>query len=335
MTRTKIEWVRGTDGSPGMSWNCLRADRQVIRKGQTVTASANHCEHINEACRFCYADRTNLRLGGLPFKPGHRKDYTFRLDEKRLMEPTRVRRPMRIFVESMSDLFGDWWPRDYVDHVYAVMAICWNHTFIDLTKRPERRQAYLADPGMPHRVAKLAGDINEKMMRLREEITIRERLIAGLTNVIEGVSVSCQEEADPFVGILLGTRCHLRAVSAEPLLGPIDFNVMRNTQNLGEGQPWLDALRGVTFQDHDVCSIPKLDWIIVGGESDLHGRARPMKPEWARDIRNACAETGTEFYFKQWGEWAPTFSAPRMTMVGKKAAGRLLDGREHNGFPGL
>lgn len=336
MTQTSIEWLRGVDGKEGMSWNALRA---VRKSGGRPDVTANHCETVNEACRFCYANVLNARLGGLPFKPGHRKDYNFVVSEKILVEPLRKRKPTKIFVESMSDAFGDWWPREFIVKLYAVMALTPHHTYINLSKRPERRRRFLADPN-------LRDDIAKEMWALTDRRT--DHIPGGLPlqNVIEGVSVSCQSEADEFVPILLRTNAALRAVSAEPLLGAINF-----------------ACRcGSTSDVHhiacDATTRPPLvaiDWIITGGESG--GGARPLDPAWVRDIRDQCAHAGTEFHFKQWGAHRPLAadesplltnealrgrgakivtmpSGARMLRVkGKKLSGRLLDGVEHNGFP--
>jgi protein gp37 len=349
---TKIEWVRGDDGSEGMSWNALRAVR-IDENGRR--RSANHCEHVNEACRFCYADRTNVRLGGLPFKPGHRKDYTFEIDERKLLEPLRRKKPTRIFVESMSDALGDWWPDHFIDKLYAVMALCPQHTFINLSKRPERRREYLKSRSRSvnywDNAARSFGHALRWEVPSDLPVPFAGKTMGlcpfPLPNVIEGTSVSCQEEADAFVPILLDTLAALRVVSAEPLLGPINFTEL-HTPRFPLG---LNGLRGSTMGKG-------LDWIIVGGESGP--KARPMHPQWARDIRDQCQAAGVAFFFKQWGEWAPTaqtriyepekpihvfrtgevqtFGGPLpigigLRRVGKKSAGRLLDGVEHNGFP--
>jgi protein gp37 len=362
---TKIEWVRGVDGSEGISWNALRAVRLATGK------SAHHCEHVNEACRNCYAEGFNPRLGGLPFKPGHRKDYRFEVDDKKLLGPLRRKKATRIFVESMSDAFGEWWPREFVDKLYAVMALSPQHTFVNLSKRPERRREYLADDDAPKRIAEAAGEIaftnlahcggstrgylHVEVRRDEEGFKDLNDVLTAwpLPNVIEGTSVSCQGEADEFVPILMATNAAVRAVSCEPLLGPIDL------------RPWT------TFPD-DVAryydSVPapvgvkevppsKLDWVIVGGESGR--KARPMHPAWARSLRDQCQAAGVAYFFKQWGEYHPadqTANAEQIKAggemgralrdgraadlgdqwtwrVGKKAAGRLLDGREWSEFP--
>jgi protein gp37 len=324
---TKIEWVKGDDGSKGLSWNSFRA--VVTKTGR----SANHCETVNEACRFCYAAQMNRRHGGFPFKPGHRKDYTFVIDEKKLLAPLRRKKPTRIFVESMSDAFGAWWPTSFLDQLYAAMLLSPWHTYINLSKRPDRRREYLnaTQGGLPGvdvctRVAYAAAELGHDIT----PVEVHKRW--PLANVIEGTSVSCQEEADEFVPIVLSTNAAWRAVSAEPLLGPIDF----------AGRQWLPPdLRGLAGRREP----PYLDWIIAGGESGR--RARPMHPQWVRDIRDQCEASGAEFFFKQWGEFAsvsevegegPHFRFPdgaTVRRLGKEAAGRLLDGREWNGFPDM
>jgi protein gp37 len=306
---TKIEWTRGNDGRDGESWNALRAVRSGIGPdGQPWSYSANHCEHVNEACRFCYAERGNRRLHGLPFKPGHRKDYTFVVDQKKLTAPLQWKRPRRIFVESMSDAFGEWWPDEFIDQLYAVMALTPQHTYINLSKRPERRRQYLSASN------RLASIMEEASGIANREVGDLHAEGWPLPNVIEGVSVSNQEEADAFVPILLRTPAAVRCISAEPLLGPIDF---------------APALGGHGYVHS---SSLKCNWIIIGGESGPE--ARPMRAEWACDIRDQCQAAGVPFFFKQWGAWIP--SNPifgEFERVGKKAAGRLLDGIEHNGFP--
>lgn len=127
-----------------------------------------------------------------------------------------------------------------------------------------------------------------------------------------GATICNQEEADRDIAKLLDTPAAVRFLSMEPLLGPVDL-VMRG------------LLQGV-------------DWVIVGGESGHN--ARPMPANWARHLRDQCAAAGVPFLFKQWGEWAPASddgfqpsTLGAMERVGKKAAGRLLDGQLHDGYP--
>ena len=186
---------------------------------------------------------------------------------------------------------------------------------------------------------------------------IQAGTIWPLPNVWLGVSAEDQRRADERVPDLLATPAAVRFVSAEPLLGPIDFTRI-NYAHYPLAQ--LNALGCYYHCGPSTWDAPaRLDWIIVGGESGPN--ARPMHPAWARSIRDQCAAAGVAYLFKQWGSWtrAPAVAGfeaggsvlwpdgtnghgsadrnggPGVTMVrvGKKAAGRLLDGIEHNGMP--
>lgn len=123
-------------------------------------------------------------------------------------------------------------------------------------------------------------------------------------NVWAMTSVENQKEADRRIPELLQVPASVHALSAEPLLGRLNL------------RPWLD----------------RIDWVIVGGESG--SKARQMRSSWARDLRDQCEEATVAFFFKQWGEWAPTAdSKTTMAKVGKKTAGRLLDGTLWNQLP--
>jgi protein gp37 len=330
-----------------MSWNALRA----VRNGR----SANHCERVNEACRFCYAERQNFRLSGLPFKPGYRRYYTFVVDEKKLLAPLRRKKPTRIFVESMSDAFGEWWPDEFIDQLYAVMALSPQHTYINLSKRPERRRNYLVAPEIElGRRDEIEATIDQ--FHLNGEPRARH-FVWPLPNVIEGVSVSCQKEAEEFVPILLRTPAAIRCISAEPLLGPTDLEHLRLTEpdentvyrtiNALTGRRGHGSKAGYTETSDPLQ--PHVDWVIVGGESGQ--QARPMNPEWARSLRDQCNKANVPYFFKQWGEWLydervgqklmrgddqpyPIDERWSIIRVGKKAAGRLLDGRTWDEMPG-
>jgi protein gp37 len=186
-----------------------------------------------------------------------------------------------------------------------------------------------------------------------------------LLNCWKGVSAEDQRRADERVPDLLATPAAVRFVSAEPLLGPIDFRRIeaRSTGTLINGDfahpKRIDALTGwaghypspTVFHPRSH-RLAALSWIIVGGESGPN--ARPMHPAWARSIRDQCTAAGVAYLFKQHGAWADVGPHPRgewvasdprsedpihdiapvfMAPVGKKAAGRLLDGVEHNGMP--
>jgi len=157
-------------------------------------------------------------------------------------------------------------------------------------------------------------------------------------NVWLGASVVNQEEADRDIPKLLAVPAANRFVSYEPALGPIEFH-----------PDWLTCPGGTEYGHgfnrttvHAGCceKHARLHWVIAGGESGPH--ARPAHPDWFRSARDQCAAAGVPFFFKQWGEWAPPIAEDgvppgavegRLYRVGKKAAGRLLDGREHSEYP--
>jgi protein gp37 len=319
---SKIEW---TDAS----WTAIRARYWEIQNdGSGKERIGWHCEHVTEGCRNCYAERLNLRLGtGREFKPGelyreekagyHNGEVKLFLDEEMLQAPLHWKKPRMIFVCSMTDLFADFIKDEWIDRVFAVMALCPQHTFQVLTKRPERMREYLTHSSVEDVYA----------IACREDESLADRWRWPLSNVWLGVSAERQQEWDERKEHLRNTPAAVRFASFEPLLGPIR-------------EPGL-------LDDY-------IDWAIVGGESGP--RARPMHPIWAKNIRDQCAADGVAFFMKQWGEWArwePGFSASNvdylgddnshatnpgigrepMVRVGKKAAGRLLDGRTHDAFP--
>lgn len=155
-------------------------------------------------------------------------------------------------------------------------------------------------------------------------LTKRPENVAGMApwsadwpaNVWLGTTVETQEYADERLPYLSRIPAAVRFISAEPLLGPIDI------------RPWAQSL----------------DWVITGGESGP--KARPSSPSWFRDLLNACMADDIAFHFKQWGDWAPGQGFPlakaraaladdgtQMLRIGKKAAGRVLDGSVWDGLP--
>ncbi len=219
--KSSIEWTEST-------WTPIRAHN--LKTGKIGW----HCEHATTGCEFCYAEGFNLRLGtGLPFKPGHRADIEIFLDEKMLTAPLRWKRPRKIFVGSMTDLFADFVTDEWLDKIFAIMAACPQHTFQVLTKRAARL------PALP-------------------KLLSESCLPPILPNVWLGISCERQEEADERIPLLLDTPAVVRFISAEPLLGPINLTCI--TEACGR---WFDA-----FASPDHC----LDWVIVGGESGPHAR---------------------------------------------------------------
>ena len=244
-----------------------------------------------------------------------------------------------IFVCSMGDLFHPGVPMNYVVEVVRKMQDASHHTFLVLTKRPGRMK-------------KVFDACNHSEI---------------IPNIWLGVTAENQEMADERIPILLQIPAAVRFVSVEPMLGPVDLTAVRLPDHL---QPdWAYGMPyGITFdalqpnESHIYDSENHLDWVICGGETGPH--ARPVHPDWVRNLRDQCQEAGTSFFFKSWGKWMPannsskardglwvhengdtfgtlegepfnpTATAQHMVKVGKQAAGRLLDGREWNEMPG-
>lgn len=359
--KTHIEWTDAT-------WNIITG-----------------CTLVSEGCRHCYAATlAATRLKHIPSRVGLARinaageaKFTgeVRFNEHWLDQPLGWKKPRRIFVCAHGDLFHESVPDEWIDKVFAVMALAPQHTFQVLTKRPERARQYLTDSPNNH-------------ISIRNQIAgrgphvLRSRGDAGhmqpLPNVWLGTSVEDQATADERIPHLLATPAAVRFVSAEPLLGPVDltwaFPDIRTACCHVCGFR-TNAVGGVCPNDRSVLRGDiGLDWLIVGGESGPG--ARPMHPDWARSLRDQCQAAGVAFFMKQWGMWAPTerlnnlgipsegyvhphgsgAAWPRpappgwgehgpgkldelgfrhMTKVGKKAAGRLLDGREWNEMPGV
>ncbi|RJP45483.1 phage Gp37/Gp68 family protein [Candidatus Parcubacteria bacterium] len=306
---TKIEWA-SAGLSKGETWNPIRA--RNARTGKTGW----FCEKVSPACENCYAERLNMKPGttggtGLPYKPGHRQngDVEVYLDKKTLLAPLKWRAPRGVFVCSMTDIFGDWVPDEWLDRIFAVMALCPQHRFLLLTKRPERMRDYIgARAGdwmivLPEAFPPGALPITKHQVIARIGVTTPEHRALydveaarwPLPNVWLGVTAEDQPRADERIPELLATPAAVRFVSVEPLLGAIDFNA------LAEGAENLNALTGLRenpFSDIVTRRIgTKLDWIICGGESGHN--ARPMHPDWARSLRDQCKAAGVAFFMKQ------------------------------------
>jgi len=251
----------------------------------------------------------------------------------------RWTRPRRIFVNSMSDLFHDSIPDEFIARVFAVMAATQRHTYQLLTKRHARMRSLLNDSEWRSAVF-----LRESVLDLSGPS--RELPTWPLSNVWMGVSVENQKWADIRVPALLDTPAAVRWLSMEPLLGPVDLTDCGGVNALD--QDWVGGPSGGSGAPH-----PFIDWVVCGGESG-HG-ARPMHPDWARSLRDQCAKADVPFFFKQWGEWAPNgyrgiglmetrerLVGPELDehghrevieRMGKKLAGRILDGRTWDEYP--
>lgn len=312
--KSRIEWTDAT-------WNPLTG-----------------CTKVSAGCKHCYAERNWPRLVHLPAFQGRAfTDVAYHAN--RIAQPLSWKKPRRIFVNSMSDLFHPDVQTHLIDEVFGVMAGADHHTFQVLTKRPERMLAYLS-------TFEAEANARDYVKFWPQATTMKW----PLPNVWLGVSVEDQATADERIPLLLDTPAAVRFVSCEPLLGPIDLS------------PWAELGGPNTNRG---LSNPGLDWVIVGGESGP--KARPMHLDWVRDIRDDCAEAGVAFLFKQWGEWTPGVNVyrnsgtvetafwinsawsfgkedlategchiedePDLYRVGKKASGRLLDGVLHDNYP--
>lgn len=322
MNTSKIEW---TD----RSWNPVRG-----------------CSLVSSGCESCYAMKQAHRFSGKgqPYEGltelgphGARWTGQIRLVPEVLDQPLKIKKPQKIFVNSMSDLFHEDVPDEFIGKVFCAMETAKQHSFQVLTKRARRMQALLKNPPMSFPATMVAGGV--------------------LQHVLLGVSVEDQKTADERIPILLQTPATVRWISAEPLLGAVEL----------EEKGWLFPVYGAgsALDLSTRLQRPRLDWVIVGGESGQ--KARPMHPQWVRSIRDQCQAAGVPFFMKQWGEWIPIdhcgkhikgvgsgetygvlsqsgkflpghgFATPPsnvlMCRVGKKKAGSLLDGREWKEFP--
>lgn len=272
---SKIEWCDAT-------WNIITG-----------------CTPISPGCQNCYAMRmAGTRLKHHPSRTGLtrldcRPVWTgeVRFNQEWLLAPLRWIKPRKIFVCAHGDLFHENVPDDWLDKVFAVMALCGQHTFQVLTKRNERMADYFSRPGVEVRIGLEAFDI---CLSEKERTKCRSRIGNGLMmkstdihpgalsvwplpNVWLGVTVENQEMAENRIPVLLQTSAYMRFVSIEPMLGKIDLNADLGLHG-GPGQ---------------------LDWVIVGGETGLD--CRMPNPEWVRSLQERCAQAGVPFFFKGWG----------------------------------
>ncbi|HVJ49393.1 phage Gp37/Gp68 family protein [Desulfitobacterium sp.] len=324
MSITKIEWLNSPDGKKGMVWNPITG-----------------CKKISEGCRNCYAERMSKRLAG---RCGYPKDDSFKvtLHPEKLDEPLKWKKPRRIFVNSMSDLFHDDVPDEFIDRVFAAMADASQHTFMILTKRPERMRKYLS-PDNPRYTARKVFDLTQS-----EAGKFDCDLHWPLSNVWLGVSVENQAVADERIPLLLQTPAAVRFISMEPLLGPVNLTNLHY-----ERVTSIDALNGFHGFPKPHAEGRKLDWVICGGETGPG--ARPCHTDWIRSLRDQCQSANIPFFFKSWGEYCAPSQMPENTYmawechhgtencwsednpspwkIGKKRSGCEIDGRTWGEFP--
>ena len=274
---TKIEWCTTT-------WN-------------PVTG----CSKVSEGCRHCYAEALSLRFGRSQ-KPW---THPFAM-ENVVLHPERLDHPFRwrdqriVFVNSMSDLYHELVPFEFIDRVFDVMAATPRHTFQVLTKRPKQMLAWF---GWRNQIS---------------ESGTGERYEAP-GNVWLGVSVEDMRAARWRIPELMAVPSRVRFLSCEPLLGPLNLRIWLDPQTARCRQCAGEPLAAdCTCACH---SRGGVNWVIVGGESGP--RHRPMDGDWAQDVRDQCNDAGVPFFFKQWGG------------LHSKAGGRELDGRIWDEMPSL
>lgn len=361
-----------------MAARIANAAQAALRDGKTLTP-----------VQSAYMKVVKWNSGGDEF-PRHEDDKALpqwnnqiALIPEALTIPIKWTKPRRIFVNSMTDLFHEQVPFDYIDKVFAVMALCPQHVFQVLTKRPERMAEYLGSgsklkigPGVWNDVAWAMADIvlsfpvDEGCRRWAAGANPYGPIDTGeawpLPNVWLGTSTEDQKTADERIPHLLKCPAAVRFLSCEPLLGPVDLGTIP-IMHMGQSTD-VNILKSsfMTPSGGAVVRAPMIHWVIAGGESGHE--ARPMHPDWARELRDQCQAAGVAFHYKQWGEFHPrmkngTFpdgtgeadhlpgchlyrdgslykegekrgEVPvNMKRIGKHKAGRLLDGREWNEFP--
>ncbi len=263
------------------------------------------CTAVSGGCKNCYAKAVHERFNDTPFS-----EIVFH--EDRLLEPSKMRKPAKIFVGSMTDLFQDGVTDEMLDSIFRVILYNPHHTFQVLTKRPERMEEYF------DRVYQKGRDKMETMEKVNPAVAKElEKYNSILPNLWLGVTVENQESLEARIPVLLDTPAAKRFISVEPLVERIKIgNIGRRTDKYGKevtheqiffmsgSKSLWDERFGFNIPLRNI-DHPKLDWIIVGGESGTKSKVRPMDPEWVQHIFEACKETGVPFFFKQWGAHKP------------------------------
>lgn len=241
MNKTKIEWTEET-------WN-----------------PSTGCTKVSDGCKNCYAETMSNRLRAMRAL-GYENGFEFSIMPERLLQPIKKKKPTKYFVNSMSDLFHENMPEEFLDEIFNTIQLTPQHIYQILTKREDRMFKYFDKKS----IAK---------------------------NIWLGVTVENKNSGIPRIDKLRNLKASIKFLSVEPLL-----------EDLGE------------------INLSGIDWVIVGGESGQ--KARPMKEEWAINIKRQCEKQNVAFFFKQWGTWG--VDGKRRN---KKSNGRLLLGKEWSEYP--
>lgn len=298
------------------------------------------CTKISPACEHCYAEGWAKRTGGPVWGAGQERRRTspanWRMPLRWNTEAERLGVRYRVFCASLADVFDNAVDREWRDDLATLILSTPRLDWLLLTKRIGNAGAMLGEmflDGPPD-------------------------------NVWLGATITSQAEADRDIPKLLSVPAAKRFLSMEPLLGPVDLTDVPMPESGHGHHEFSPIITGNALKRADRRK-PSIDWVIVGGESGP--QARPMHPDWVRGLRDQCQAAGVPLLFKQWGEWAPGENVertrgvvkaaiwfdtswliqdedlgvvdghrddePDLYRVGKKAAGRLLDGREWNEVP--
>ncbi|MCY3784628.1 MAG: phage Gp37/Gp68 family protein [Chloroflexi bacterium] len=267
--KSRIEWTDAT-------WNPVTGcDR--------ISPGCDNCYALTQAARLQRMGNRRYQRDGKPPRSGPGFGVTLHRDV--LWKPSGWRKPRRVFVNSMSDLFHESVPAEFIDLVFAEMWIASQHVFQVLTKRHRRMH-----------------DVLTSAVRHRED-SLYWHSREPAPHIWLGVSIENQQWADARIPWLLKTPAAVRFLSIEPMLGPVDLSAW-----IDEGDWWCDAcdayVSAVTIDGQcascgydEVRWHPVIDWVIVGGESG-HKR-RPLDKDWVRAVRDQCIEAGVAFFYKQ------------------------------------
>jgi protein gp37 len=298
--KTKIDW---TDATLNVSKGCTKDDDS------------------SPACDHCYAEVMAKRLKAMGVK-GYETGFKPGIIPHAIEKGLRWKKPRRIFITSMGDLFHRHIPCDYIAAVFGMMAATQWHMYQILTKRSARMLEFFdwlaggrskpVDIVLEHLDHRLErnGRTKKEIMQL---VDAQDKIAWPLPNVEVGVTAENQEQLDRRIWDLRNTPAAMHFLSIEPMLGPMDirkhlwlvceswpakYRSAKDARNAGakvKRSPQKLMLSDV--------AATLIDWVIVGGESGPH--ARPMHPMWVQDIRDQCVESNTPFLFKAWGEWLP------------------------------
>lgn len=241
MKKSKIEWTEET-------WN-----------------PTTGCTKVSAGCKNCYAEVMANRLQAMG-TPGYGNGFEFSIMPDRLEQPLKKKKATKYFVNSMSDLFHEKMPQNFLDKIMGVIDLTPQHIYQILTKREDKMFEYFQERRVPE-------------------------------NIWLGVTVEDKKHGVPRIDKLRNIDATIKFLSVEPLL-----------EDIGE------------------IDLTGIHWVIVGGESGA--KARPMKKEWALNVKRQCEEQNVAFFFKQWGTWGADG-----VKRSKKTNGRILNGKEWNEYP--